>query len=113
MSARDVARALKKQRLQQDSQRLRDELAQHARGVAPVATAVDAARTGWRWLKAHPMVPVLLVTTVVVAKPALVWRVGKGAWAGWEAWKRWRHLVVPPPSDNAAPINYDAPPNSR
>lgn len=99
MARREVERALKKQRLQAQSRALREELVQHARGVEPVFKAADAVATGWRWLKAHPMVPVAVVAVVVVVKPALVWRVGQGAWVGWKAWQRWRPLLAPMAAD--------------
>ena len=101
MAKREVERALKKQQLQIQSRQLRNDWEHHAQGVKPAFSAADTALRGLSWLRQHPAVPVAVVVAVVVVKPALVWRVGRGAWLGWQAWQRYRHLVLP--SDEVAP----------
>lgn len=95
MGKRDIERALRKQALQQESQTLRVQWAHYARGVKPAFAAADVAKQGWNWLKQHPAVPLAVVATVVVVKPALALRIGRGAWVGWQAWQRYRQFVGP------------------
>ena len=95
MAKRDVELALKKQQLQMQSRQSRDDWDRNVQGIKPAFAGADAVQRGWAWLRAHPAVPVAVVVAVVVVKPALVWRIGRGAWVGWQAWRRYRHLLVP------------------
>ena len=92
-TAGNVERALKKQRLQLESQRLREQATTFASGMAPAFTAAEKMRTGWHWLKAHPAVPVGLAVAVIVVRPALAWRWGRRAWLGWKSWQRLRARI--------------------
>lgn len=90
MGAGNVERALKKQRLQFESGRLREQATTYASGLAPAFAVAETVRAGWHWLKAHPAVPVAIAIVVVVVRPALAWRWGRRAWLGWKAWQRLR-----------------------
>lgn len=92
--SRAIELALKKQRLQIESERLRRDLALYAHGVEPIFTAADQAHAGWRWLRANPAVPVGILVAVLVAKPSVVIRWGRRAWLGWQAWRRLRSRLV-------------------
>lgn len=91
--AGNVDRALKKQRLQLDSERLRVKATTYAAGLAPAFTAAETVRAGWRWLKAHPAVPVGLAVALMVARPAAAWRWGRRAWLGWKTFQRLRSRI--------------------
>jgi hypothetical protein len=92
--SRAVELALKKQRLQIESERLRREFAGYAQGIEPAFTAVDQARAGWRWLRANPAIPVGILVLMLVARPSVVFRWGRRAWLGWQAWRRLRSRLV-------------------
>jgi hypothetical protein len=92
-AAGKIEHALKKQRLQLDSQRLREQATTHASGLAPAFTAAEKLRTGWHWLKAHPALPMGLAVALIVARPAVAWRWGRRAWLGWKTWQRLRSRI--------------------
>lgn len=93
MAVENVERALKKQRLQLESQRLREQATHHANGLVPAFTAAEKLRTGWYWLKAHPVVPLGLAVVLIVARPAVAVRWGRRAWLGWKALQRLRARI--------------------
>jgi len=88
--------ALRKQRLQIDGERLRDELARHAGGIRPAFAGVDAATDALRWLRAHPQVTVAVGTALVVSRPKRAWRWIKRAFFGWQAWRKLRDFLDTP-----------------
>lgn len=93
MSAeRQLALALKKQRLLHESQAPRQQLAVQAAGWQPLLAHVDRLRAGWRWLNRHPAVPVALLVTVVTARPRTIWRLLRWLPRGWRAWQWWQRL---------------------
>jgi hypothetical protein len=96
--SRAIELALKKQRLQLESERLRNEFATQARALEPVFKAADQARAGWQWLRANPAVPVGILVALLVARPSFVIRWVRRAWLGWQTWRRLRsRLVAEPP----------------
>lgn len=88
--------ALRKQRLQIESERLRDDLAYHALGMRPVFDGVDLARDALRWLRNHPEVTVAVGTALIVSRPRRVWTWSKRAFVGWQTWRRLRRLFTGP-----------------
>lgn len=89
MSPRQVELALKKQRLQIRSAILRDDLAAFAGGLKPVFALADRGRSALRWLRRHPLVPVVAGVALLTARPRAVLR-----WAqrGFLAWQMLRKL---------------------
>ena len=85
--------ALKKQRVQFESERLRQRVAGEIHGVLPVFDAIDALGSGVRWLKQRPAIPVGIAVAVIVARPRAVFRWGRRAVLGWQAWSKVRDLV--------------------
>lgn len=86
--------ALKKQRLQFQSDLLRDRWCSHARGVAPAFGVVDGVRAGAQWLRRHPEVTVGAAVALVVAKPRTVWRWLKRSFAVWGLWRKGRQWLA-------------------
>jgi hypothetical protein len=88
MNAKLLELALRKQRLQIESDRLRAQWQGHAQGLAPALGIVDRTRTGLHWLRRHPAVPVGIGVAVAVAKPRFLWRWAKRALLAWQFWRR-------------------------
>lgn len=92
MNARMLELALRKQRLQFQSDALREQWRQHARGLAPAFGAADRLRAGAGWLARHPAVLVGAGVAVAVARPRALWRWirrGAVAWQFWRNGQRW------------------------
>ena len=68
---------------------LRGRLAADARVLRRPLALADRVREGWRWLRAHPELPITAAVVVAVLRPrrALRW-----SWRAWAAWRRWRRL---------------------
>lgn len=101
MNSRLLELALKKQRLQFQSDALRDQWRNNARGLAPVFGAADQVRNGIAWLRRHPEVLVGTGVALAVARPRAIWRwVRRGAiaWQFWRNGQRWlaRQAFTPP-----------------
>jgi hypothetical protein len=101
MNSRLLELALKKQRLQFQSDALRDQWRNHARSLAPLFGAADHVRNGVAWLRRHPEVLVGTGVALAVARPRAIWRwVRRGAiaWQLWRNGQRWlaRQTVIPP-----------------
>lgn len=97
--ARLLELALKKQRLQFDSDTLRGQLAYSAAFLNPLCTGADQIRSAWRWLKARPAIPVAVGVALVVSRPrgVLRWlRRGFGAWQIWQRARRFMDLTLRP-----------------
>ena len=95
MSSSTLEYALKKQRLQLASDRLRAQMGDYADGLAPAFHAVDRAADGGRWLSQRPVVPVAVAVAVLVARPRMVWRWARRAYFGWSLLQRWRGVAAP------------------
>lgn len=85
--------ALKKQRLQFDSETLRNRLADNSFFIPPLCTGFDLVRAGWRWLKARPAIPVAVGVALVVSRPRGVWRWARRGVGAWQAWQKARRFV--------------------
>jgi hypothetical protein len=94
MNDRLLELALKKQRLQFQSDLLRERWRDHARGLAPAFGVVDGVRAGAQWLRSHPEVTVGATVALVVAKPRTVWRWLKRSFAVWGLWRKGRQWLV-------------------
>lgn len=88
MNERQLALALKKQRLQIKSDALREQWQQHARGLAPTLAVADQVRAGIGWLKQHPEVTVGAGVALAVAKPRAVWRWLRRGFTVWQVWRK-------------------------
>lgn len=93
MDAAALELALKKQRLQLAAAALRDDLARHGAGLAPVFDAADKAVAGAAWVRRHPQVLVAAAVALAVARPQRAWRWGRRAFVGWQAWRRVRGFL--------------------
>lgn len=91
--ARLMELALKKQRLQFDSERLRERCARGAAVIPPLCAAGDRVADGWRWLRARPAIPVAVGVALLVSRPRRVWRWLRRGVAAWQAWQRVRGLL--------------------
>ncbi|MGQ9724350.1 MAG: YqjK family protein [Tepidimonas sp.] len=78
--------------LLQRSAELRERLALHGHALRPVAQWADRVQTGWRWLHAHPWVPVLAAIALAAYRPRRAWTWLLWAWRGWRGWRRWTAL---------------------
>lgn len=98
MNGRLLELALRKQRLQFQSDLLRARWQDHARGVAPAFGVVDGVRAGAQWLRRHPEVTVGAAIALIVAKPRAVWRWFKRGVVAWQFWRRGEQwLAATPP----------------
>lgn len=67
---------------------MRDELAGHARGLAPLFGVGDKLRQGAHWLRRHPEVAVAAGAALVVARPRVVFRWARRGVVAWQSWRR-------------------------
>jgi hypothetical protein len=86
--------ALKKQRLQFQSDLLRERWCGHVRGVAPAFGVVDGVRAGAQWLRRHPEVTVGAAVALVVARPRTVWRWLKRGVVVWQFWRKGQEMLT-------------------
>jgi hypothetical protein len=98
MNSPSLERALRKQQLILESDALRSQLAQQGRALAPAFVVADAARAGWQWLRAHPLVIIGAVAAVVVVQPRRVWRWTRRGWSLWRMWQGLRARLEPRPA---------------
>ncbi len=94
MSRRRAAALLQRQQgLLLRSTELRGRLAADAVVLQRPLALADRVREGWRWLCAHPELPLAALVVVAVLRPRRVWRWGLRAWSGWRTLRRLqRHL---------------------
>jgi hypothetical protein len=71
---------------------LRSQLAAQGRLLQGPLALADRLRGGWRWLRAHPEVPVAAVVALAVLRPRRAWRWAQRAWWGWRVWQRLQRL---------------------
>lgn len=83
--------AARRQALQQRSTELRERLAMHGAALAPAMDWADRAREGWRWMRAHPWVPVAGAAVLLLRRPRMVWR---GVWWMWRGWRLWQRYAI-------------------
>jgi YqjK-like protein len=77
------------------SSELRSRFAQDAQAWQQPLALADHVHAGWRWLRAHPEVPLAAALVVVVLRPRRVWRLGWRLWAGWRLWQRMQGRLAP------------------
>jgi len=78
----------RQQRLLVRSGELRSQFVQDARVLQQPLALADQVQAGWRWLRAHPELPLAAVAVVALLRPRRVWRLGWRLWAGWRLWQR-------------------------
>lgn len=88
MNPKVVELALRKQRLQMQAERQREDLARRLEGIEPVLDLADRARDGLAWARGHAPLLTGVAVFVLVSRPRLVWRLAKRAWLGWALWQR-------------------------
>lgn len=67
---------------------LRRQFAQDTQAWQQPLAVADQVQAGWRWLRAHPEVPLAAVAVMALLRPRRVWRLGWRVWAGWRLWQR-------------------------
>lgn len=77
------------------SAELRSQFAKDAQAWQQPLALADQVRAGWRWLCAHPELPLAAALVVVVLRPRRAWRLGWRLWAGWRLWQRARVRLLP------------------
>lgn len=75
------------------STELRLRFAGEVQVITPPLRLADRVHTGWRWLRAHPEVPLLAVAVVVVLRPRRALHWGLRLWAGWRTVRRLQRTV--------------------
>ena len=77
------------------SSELRSRFARDAQVWQQPLALADQVRAGWRWLRAHPEVPLAAAAVVVLLRPRRAWRLVWRLWAGWRLWRRVRDRLPP------------------
>lgn len=77
------------------SSELRSQFAHHAVAWQSPLALADKVQAGWRWLRAHPELPLAAALVVLVLRPRRVWRLGWRLWAGWRLWQRVQGRLPP------------------
>ena len=93
---RDIDLALRKQALQQQSAVLRERLAGHAAAVAPALALVDEVRSGWRWVRDHPLVPLAAGLGLLLLRPRATFRLLRRGVVVWQIVRRFRRWSARP-----------------
>ncbi len=99
MTEPDETLAQRQQRLLVRSSELRGEFALHAQVWRQPLALADQVHSAWRWLRAHPELPLAAVAFVLLLRPrrslGLLWRLGWRLWAGWRLWQRAQVRLAP------------------
>lgn len=85
--------ALQKQRLQMQSDLLREEWRGHVAGLAPVFCTGDRIAKGVRWLRDRPPLLIGGAVALLVARPRLLFRWTRRTIMAWRSWRRLRGWV--------------------
>lgn len=72
------------------SAELRLRMRAQAAGLQRPLALADRVRDGWRWLQAHPELPLAAIAVVALLRPRRAWRWGVRAWFGWRTVQRLR-----------------------
>ncbi|HNH35290.1 MAG TPA: YqjK family protein [Rhodocyclaceae bacterium] len=83
--SRELALALRKQRLMLKSDALRIRLAGEAQVLVPAFVAADRVRDGWRWVKSHPEWVAGAAALLVALRPRKVLRWARRAYGAFRA----------------------------
>ena len=100
MSSTPLELALKKQRLQIASERLRTDFGNSASGLMPAFVAADMAVAGAHWVRRNKELAVAIGVALLVIRPrsALGW--ARRAFFVWRTWRNFREFLesrLPPP----------------
>lgn len=91
--------ARRQQRLLVRSSELRNDFALHAQVLRQPLALADQVHSAWRWLRAHPELPLAAVGVVLLLRPrrslGLLWRLGWRLVAGWRLWQRVQGRLAP------------------
>lgn len=83
MDSRQIALALRKQKLQMQAAAQRSDMTRRLAGIDGALDRVDAVRDNLAWAKERiPLFSVALLV-VLAARPKLTLRLAKRAWVGW------------------------------
>lgn len=85
----------RQQRLLVRSGELRAQFAQDAQALQHPLALADRVHAGWRWLRAHPELPLAAALLFLVLRPRRIWRLGWRLWAGWKLWQRVQVRLAP------------------
>ena len=93
MNSTRLEHALKKQRLQIASGRLRADFGSHASGLTPAFVAGDMAVAGVHWVRRNQELVVAVGVALVVIRPrsALGW--ARRAFVLWRVWLNFREFL--------------------
>lgn len=91
--ARLLELALKRQRLQFDSDARRAAAAESLHFIPQLCAGVDRLRDGVHWLAERPAIPVAVGVALLVSRPRGVLRWARRVWFGWQTWRRARDLA--------------------
>ncbi len=93
MSSTSLELALKKQRLQIASERLRTDFGDYASGLMPVFVGADMAVAGAHWVRRNKELIVAVGVAVVVIRPrsALGW--ARRVFVLWRVWHNLREFL--------------------
>ncbi|WP_158219962.1 YqjK family protein [Ideonella sp. A 288] len=87
------ALAVRQRALLLRSAQLRAQFAADVQLLAPPLRLVDQVQAGWRWLRAHPAVPVALLVSLAVLRPRRALRWGLRLWWGWQTVQRFQRRL--------------------
>ena len=85
---RAAALARRQRALLVRSAELRAQLSTDLQVLAPPLRLADQVWDAWRWLRAHPAVPVSVVVALAVLRPRRALRLGLRLWWGWQTFRR-------------------------
>lgn len=86
--------ALRKQRLLMRSAELRGRFVEQVQPLVPLFAAADRVSAGLRWIKRHPVLPVVVLVATLVARPRAVLRWAQRGWLLWQMTGRLRDTIV-------------------
>lgn len=88
MNPRLIEFALRKQRLQINAERQREDMMYRLAGFESTLDTVDRIRDGVDWAREHAPLLSGAVILFIVSKPRFALRLAKRAWVGWMIYRR-------------------------
>lgn len=95
MSSRRLELALKKQRLQMQSETSRAQFISHFEEIRGVLRGVDRIGSGICWIKANAPLLATVATLFLLSRPKKTWRLLRSSWFGWIVWRKARRFIKP------------------